>query len=77
MVLFNQNNVSKRYLPFSQVYTVTYNPCRETSMSFLQVSVFSGSQLGDYFPNQVARTKILVAMAPNVVAAWRVGAHRE
>ena len=26
-------------------------------MSFLQVSVFSSRQLGDYFPNQVARTK--------------------
>ena len=38
-------------------------------MSFLQVSVFSGRQLGDYFPNQVTRTKILVAMAPKVVAA--------
>ena len=41
-------------------------------MSFLQVSVFPGRQLGDYFPNHVARTKILVAMAPKVVAAWRV-----
>ena len=28
MVLFSQNNVCKRYLPFSQVYTVTYKPCR-------------------------------------------------
>ena len=74
-VLFSQNNVSKRHLLFSQVYTVTYNPCRVTSMSFLQVSVFSGCQLGDYFPNQVARTKILVAMAPKVVAAWRVALH--
>ena len=71
-VLFSQNNVSKRHLLFSQVYTVTYNPCRVTSMSLLQVSVFSGRQLGDYFPNQVTRTKILVAMAPKVVAAWRV-----
>ena len=43
-----------------------------TSMSFLQVSVFSGRQLGDYFPNQVARIKILVAMAPKLVPAWRV-----
>ena len=41
-------------------------------MSFLQVSVFSGSQLGDYFLNQVARTKILVTMAPKVVATWGV-----
>ena len=37
-----------------------------------QVSVFSGRQLGDYFPNQVTSTKILVAMAPKAVAAWRV-----
>ena len=36
MVLFSQNNVSKRHLPFSQVYTVTYNPCWVTSMSFFK-----------------------------------------
>jgi len=72
MVLFRQNNVSKWHLPYSQVYTVTYNPCRVTSMSFPQVSVFSGCQLGDYFLNQVASTKILFAMVPKVVAAWRV-----
>ena len=72
MVLLSQNNASKRYLPYSQVYTVTYYPCRVTSMSFLQVSVFSGHQLGDYFPNQVAGTKMLVIMAPKVIAAWRV-----
>ena len=72
MVLLSQNNVSKRYLPYSQVYTVTYNLCRVTSMSFLQVLVFSDHQLGDYFPNQVASTKMLVTMAPKVVAAWRV-----
>ena len=41
-------------------------------MSFLQVSVFPGRQLGDYVLNHVARTKILVAMAPKVVTAWRV-----
>ena len=41
-------------------------------MSFLQVSVFSGRQLGDYFLNQVASTKSLVAMVPKVVTAWRV-----
>ena len=41
-------------------------------MSFVQVSVFPGRQLGDYVPNHVARTKILVAIAPKVVAAWRV-----
>ena len=64
MVLFSQSNVSKRHLLFSQVYTVTYNPC--------QVSVFSGHQLGDYFLNQVAGTNILVAMTPKVVTAWRV-----
>ena len=73
MVFFSQNNASKGHLPYSQVYMVTYNLCRVTSMSFLQVSVFSGRQLGDYFQNQVASSKILVAMAPKVVAAWRVG----
>ena len=73
MVVFSQNNVSKRHLPYSQVHTVTYNRCRVTSMSFLQVSAFSGRQLGGYFPNQVASTKLLVAMMPKVVAAWRVG----
>ena len=72
MVLFSQNNVSKRHLPNSQVYTVAYNPCQGTSMSLLQVSVFSGRQLGDYFPNQVASTTLLVAMVPKVVAARRV-----
>ena len=72
MVLFSQNNASKRHLPYSQVHTVTYNPCRVTSMSFLQVSVFSGRYLGGYFQNQVANTKLLVAMAPKVVASWRV-----
>ena len=72
MVLFRQNDVSKRHLPYSQVYTVTYNPCQVTSMSFLQVTVFSGRQLGNYFPNQVASTKILVTMVPKVVTAWRV-----
>ena len=61
MVLFSQNN---GLFPNS-IVTVT-------SMSFLQVSVFFGRQLGDYFPNQVARIKILVAMAPKMVAAWRV-----
>ena len=76
MVLLNQNNVSKQYLPYSQVYTVTYYPCRVTSMSFLQVSVFSGHQLGNYFLNQVASTKMLVTMAPKVVAAWRVGKNK-
>ena len=41
-------------------------------MSFLKVSVFSGRQLGEYSPKQVARTKILVTMASKVVAVWRV-----
>ena len=76
MVLLNQNNVSKQYLPYSHLYTVTYYPCRVTSMSFLQVSVFSGHQLGNYFLNQVASTKMLVTMAPKVVAAWRVGKNK-
>ena len=70
MVLFSQNNASKRHLPYSQVHTVTYNPCRVTSMSFLQVSVFSGRYLGGYFRNQVASTKLLVAIAPKVIASW-------
>ena len=72
MVLFSQNNLSKCHLPYSQVYTVTYNPCRVTSMLFPQVSVFSGRQLGEYLLNQVTSSKILVAMVPKVVAAWRV-----
>ena len=38
--------------------------------SFLQVSIFCGRQPADYFPYQVAKTKILVAMAPKVIAAW-------
>ena len=41
-------------------------------MSFPLVSVFSGRQLGEYLLNQVTSTKILVAMAQKVVAAWRV-----
>ena len=41
-------------------------------MSFPLVSVFSGRQLGKYLLNQVTSTKILVAMVPKVVAAWRV-----
>ena len=72
MVLFSQNNLCKCHLPYSQVYTVTYNPCRVTSMLFPQVSVFSGRQLGEYLLNQVTSSKILVAMVPKVVAAWRV-----
>ena len=72
MVLFSQNNLCKCHLPYSQVYTVTYNPCRVTSMLFPQVSVFSGRQLGKYLLNQVTSSKILVAMVPKVVAAWRV-----
>ena len=30
MVLFRQNNVSKRHLPHSQVHRATYNPWRVT-----------------------------------------------
>ena len=33
---------------------------------------FSGHQLGKYLLNQVTTTKILVAIAPKVVVAWRV-----
>ena len=36
------------------------------SFSFLQVSVFFGYQVGDYFANQVSSTKILFAMMPTV-----------
>lgn len=39
----------------------------------LQVSIFSGRLFCDYFANQVASMKILVAnLAPKVVVAWRV-----
>ena len=41
-------------------------------MLFPQVSVFSGRQLGKYLLNQVTSSKILVAMVPKVVGAWRV-----
>ena len=34
MVLFSQDNVAKRYLLYSQVYRVTYNPCRVTLLLF-------------------------------------------
>ena len=35
---------------------------------------FCGRQLGDYYLNQVTSTKILVAMEPKVVTAWRIAA---
>ena len=34
--------------------------------------IFCGHQLGDYFLNQVTRSKILVAMEAKVDATWRV-----
>ena len=49
-----------------------YNSDNRLLFSFLQVLIFCGRQLDDYFPNQVASAKIIVAMAPKVVAAWRV-----
>ena len=39
---------------------------------FLYEHILHGRQLGDYFPNQVASSKILGAMATKMVAAWRV-----
>jgi len=49
-----------------------YNPDNRLWFSFVQVSIFYGHLFSDYFANQVASVKILVAMAPKVVAAWRV-----
>ena len=46
--------------------------CVDSLVWFSFLQFFSGRQLGDYFPNQVASSKILVAMAPKVVAASRV-----
>ena len=57
---------AKRTLSFQ------YLQFRQLSFLFIQVSTLYGRQLGDYFPNQVASTEILVAMAPKLVAAWRV-----
>ena len=51
--------------------SLQYNSDNRLLFAF-QVSIFCGRQLGDNFPNEVASTKILVAMAPKVVAAWRV-----
>ena len=47
-----------------------YNSDNRLLFLFLQVSIFCGRQLADCFPNLVASTKIVVAMAPKVVAAW-------
>ena len=49
-----------------------YNSSNGLLFSFLQVSIFCGCLFGDYFANQVASTKILVIVAPKVVAAWGV-----
>ena len=53
-----------------------YNSDDRLLFSFLQVSLFCGRQLGDYFPNQVTGMN-QVAMAPKVVAAGRVVHSRE
>ena len=39
---------------------------------FLYKPILHGRQLGDYFPNQVARSKILGSTATKMVATWRV-----
>ena len=47
---------------------------------FLYVRILHGRQLGDYFPNQVASSKILGAMATKMDATWRVAhlfSHRQ
>ena len=49
-----------------------YNPDNRLWFSFVQVSIFYGRLFGEYFANQVASMKILIAMVPKVVAAWRV-----
>ena len=66
---YSPSGVSAEHLNhFSTIQTIDL-----ISFSFLQASVFCGRQVGDYFLNQVASIKILVAVAPKVVAAWRVG----
>ena len=59
--------ISRGPYHFSTIQTINY------LFRFFKYQFFCGRQLGDYFPNQVASTKILVSMAPKVVAAWRVG----
>ena len=54
----------RRPYHFSTIQTIDYH----FRFFKYQLSVV----VGDYFPNRVASTKILVAMAPKVVAAWRV-----
>ena len=49
-----------------------YNSDNRLLFLFLQVSIFCGLLFGNYFVNQVTSTKILVAMVPKVVPAWRV-----
>ena len=39
---------------------------------FLYERILHGHQLGDYFPNQVASSKILGALATKMVTTWRV-----
>ena len=55
-----------------QALLFQYNSDNRLVFSFLQVLIFCGHLFGNYFANQVPSTKILVPMAPKVVAAWRV-----
>ena len=38
----------------------------------IQTAILHGHQLGDYFPNQVASSKILSTMVTKMFATWRV-----
>ena len=38
----------------------------------MQTAILHGHQLGDYFPNQVASSKILSTMVTKMFATWRV-----
>ena len=38
----------------------------------IQTAILHGHQLGDYFPNQVASSKILSTMVTKMYATWRV-----
>ena len=48
-----------------------YNSDKRLLFSFLQVSIFCDCLFDDYFANQFTSAKVLVAMAPKVVAAER------
>ena len=51
---------------------VLNNSVEVITIFFLYEPILHGRQLGDYFPNQVASSKILGAMATKMVATWRV-----